>query len=195
MNNIIFVVGTGRSGTSTVARILHEHEICCMGHKFRKPDERNVQGYWEDLNFRKSMLYMLADENITPEEIQSRIYNYHQSHGCSATGRYYYGYKHPLLAEVIHDRWITLAPSHIFWAQRPRSMVIDSLRRWGKLNYTSVILNKLGPEEFYDDKMDKLNAAIIGLPNVTIIDFSEPRTDEWVLDQIENALEFNLETL
>lgn len=45
------VVGTGRSGSSTVARILRNKMNIFMGNKFREPDEKNPGGFWEDVDF------------------------------------------------------------------------------------------------------------------------------------------------
>lgn len=45
------VIGTGRSGSSTVARILHNEMDVFMGHEFRKPDKKNPNGFWEDVEF------------------------------------------------------------------------------------------------------------------------------------------------
>ena len=49
---MIIVLGPGRSGTSTVARILHNNLGVSMGRRFRSPDDANPQGYFEDLDFR-----------------------------------------------------------------------------------------------------------------------------------------------
>ena len=45
----ILVIGIARSGTSTVARILHEELGVSMGHDFPDPDDNNPKGYYEDL--------------------------------------------------------------------------------------------------------------------------------------------------
>lgn len=47
-----FVLGPGRCGTSTTARILHNHFNICMGEHFAPADERNKDGYYEDLEFK-----------------------------------------------------------------------------------------------------------------------------------------------
>ena len=45
------VIGTGRSGSSTVAGILHNKMGIFMGQEFRKPNEKNPDGFWEDVEF------------------------------------------------------------------------------------------------------------------------------------------------
>lgn len=45
---MILVLGTGRCGTSEVARILHEDLGVHMGHAFHIGDQFNPKGYYED---------------------------------------------------------------------------------------------------------------------------------------------------
>lgn len=45
------VVGTGRSGTSLVARLLHKKLNIYMGENFTPPDEANPEGSFEDIEF------------------------------------------------------------------------------------------------------------------------------------------------
>jgi hypothetical protein len=45
------VVGPGRSGTSSVARVLHEKLGIHMGSNLRKPNDRNPKGFYEDVQF------------------------------------------------------------------------------------------------------------------------------------------------
>lgn len=49
----VLVVAPGRSGTSTIARLLHRTFKIHMGDRFHPADSRNKQGYYEDLDFRK----------------------------------------------------------------------------------------------------------------------------------------------
>lgn len=50
-NKSVIVLGMHRSRTSLAAKILMELGVF-MGHAFRKPDESNPYGYWEDLAWR-----------------------------------------------------------------------------------------------------------------------------------------------
>lgn len=49
---MIIVLGPGRCGTSTIARLLHTKLNISMGTRFREPDRSNPKGFYEDLNFR-----------------------------------------------------------------------------------------------------------------------------------------------
>jgi hypothetical protein len=45
------VIGTGRSGTSITARLLHTRLNVFMGHDFVPANKHNEQGYYEDVEF------------------------------------------------------------------------------------------------------------------------------------------------
>ena len=68
---IVLVFGTGRSGTSTVARLLHEECKVHMGDSWvRQPDNFNPKGYYEDHGFGK-LLDSLS--NSDPVDMQLRL--------------------------------------------------------------------------------------------------------------------------
>lgn len=54
------VLGMHRSGTSLVANLLQEMGVF-MGNEFLEPDESNVNGYWEDVDFLALNKYLLHD--------------------------------------------------------------------------------------------------------------------------------------
>ena len=64
------VIGTGRSGSSTVAGILHNKMEVFMGHEFRKSDERNPGGFWEDVEFASPNWRFLKGKITYPEWIE-----------------------------------------------------------------------------------------------------------------------------
>lgn len=47
----VIIVGPPRSGTSAVARVLHEQMGVCMGLNFVKPNKHNSNGFYEDADF------------------------------------------------------------------------------------------------------------------------------------------------
>jgi len=178
-----FVVGIGRCGTSTVARVLHQNRICCLGHEWHTPDKFNPQGYWEDLVIRKKILSELQTVGFPVRKVYRKIYKYHKKSGCDLSLPF--GFKEPRLCRVPHARWIELEPKHIFWAQRPAELIINSLKRWKK-EHTHP---KQSAEEFFYKRQKMLEKALRGLPHVTIIDFSDYRTDSWVLEKIKEGLD------
>jgi len=79
MNNTYFVLGSGRCGSSTVARILHTKLSVFMGEHFRLPDRDNLKGYYEDLEFKNPNGLFLTGRylfsqwnNIIKREIEKR---------------------------------------------------------------------------------------------------------------------------
>jgi hypothetical protein len=63
----ILVVGTGRCGTSTVARVLHEQLGVCMGSRFREADANNPRGFYEDLDALEANQRLLAGGSLRDE--------------------------------------------------------------------------------------------------------------------------------
>jgi hypothetical protein len=55
------VLGPGRSGTSFIAKTLHENGVV-MGERFRPPDKKNPDGYYEDLDFKELNESLLANK-------------------------------------------------------------------------------------------------------------------------------------
>jgi len=53
-HNPYLVVGTGRSGTSTVAGILHNKMDVFMGYEFPPANSTNPDGFWEDIEIYKA---------------------------------------------------------------------------------------------------------------------------------------------
>lgn len=58
--NLLIVTGPGRSGTSAVARVLHESGLC-MGTDFGPPSEHNPLGFYEELSVRELNERIFAD--------------------------------------------------------------------------------------------------------------------------------------
>lgn len=92
----ILVFGTGRSGTSTVARLLHENLSICMGKRFREADEHNPQGYYEDLSLKSLNEAFLAG-TLTFPAFQTALENELAQPWRS---REQWGFKDPRLAEL-----------------------------------------------------------------------------------------------
>jgi hypothetical protein len=65
------VIGTGRSGTSTVARIFHEKLDVFMGYEFKQADSANQDGYWEDVDFHNANRGFLIGKMTYPQWIDA----------------------------------------------------------------------------------------------------------------------------
>ena len=62
-NPFLIVTGTGRSGTSAVASVLHESGVC-MGTEFAPPSEYNARGFYEDLQALEINKRIMADTGL-----------------------------------------------------------------------------------------------------------------------------------
>lgn len=67
MGSMFIVTGSGRSGTSAVARVLHESGIY-MGQKLFLATQYNPKGYYEDRAVRELNDSILADCGISPSK-------------------------------------------------------------------------------------------------------------------------------
>jgi hypothetical protein len=156
---MIIVTGVGRSGTSTVARILHEETHVCMGHKFPPPDEWNPKGYYEccgsfqTLDQKHNYADCATHQFLDNVDMEWSLARFHDIYHCE---KQYYGMKHPKLCEMNMN---ALQPSLIIVCTRRRQDVIKS-------HITRVLQYR----------------------NVHSIDFTERKTDEDVLDIISGWL-------
>jgi len=165
---MIFVTGVGRCGTSTVARVIHQNNVACMGHRFSVADKHNIDGYWEDLD--------IAESGVPPVHpyFYTLLRTIHGSYGCTRP----IGYKHPRLVDLVsRDEWLQLMPRAVFVCVRSKEKVIRSMMRKSG-NSKSVV------ESFYRFRKRNLNKNLINLPFVYTIDMDHMRSDEWVLNQI-----------
>lgn len=124
----VLVLGTGRSGTSTTARILHQHLGVCMGHTFLRATglkkTRNPRGFWEEITMTGWTKHLVKGIS-SPEKWCRQLDAAHNLHGCKSSLR---GYKHPRLAEIpCREIWAALDPLLVIEARRPRDMVLRSM--------------------------------------------------------------------
>jgi hypothetical protein len=176
---MIFVTGIGRSGTSTTARVIHQHGIACMGHRFPPSDELNPKGYWEDEG-TKSLLQDLIHGNW--DIFLAKAERHHRLSGCSGK----IGFKHPILCEISRETWVRMNPEVVYLCTRPEELILASILR--KRYFTKGDKDIRAVQSFYDMRARALETNLLGLPFVKEIDFSIYRTDEWILNQIRSSL-------
>lgn len=151
----VIVTGTGRSGTSTVARILHTELGVCMGHVFRDVMPSNPQGEYEDTNLavesrRLVNGYPFPDTpHSHPILLQRWREAYHHMHPrCSAKLR---GVKSPHLSALDEKGWAEINPRLIIRTWRSKELVVASMNKWRG--------SHVDWAQFYDDReanMDKV---------------------------------------
>lgn len=126
----ILVTGTGRSGSSTTARILHERLGVCMGHTFIKATglkkTRNPQGFWEEIgDGMTGVTKGLVRGTVSAKQWREQLDLRHDCHGCKSRLR---GYKHPRMAEIASEEtWKALDPLLVIKTWRPRELVLRSM--------------------------------------------------------------------
>jgi hypothetical protein len=174
---MIYVLGTGRSGTSTVARILHENGFC-MGSRFRGADDQNLNGYYEDRDFVE-----LNDDrmsgSITYPEFLKGLYNRFAIRDIVS------GLKDPRICHFINEYRLLHKREFGEWPRlvrcvRPREAVVTSMIRcygWPKVD----------AEMWHDTRSRQLD-AVAQHEKMFVIDFTERKTDDEILVQLRDVL-------
>jgi hypothetical protein len=167
------VTGTGRSGTSFVAHVLHKELGVCMGHIMdTRPSPAHRVGNYEDAEMRKEHLKLLG-RRISPDQWLERFTLIHRR--CKGPC----GVKHPDTAFFGLDDWEEIAPRWIIWAWRRPEQVDRSKRKWG---------NPFGPWR-REKALRRLAELERKWSNIIRLDLSIERSVEWVREQIHTATE------
>ena len=182
MTQSILVVGSGRCGTSTVARLLHEEFDVCMGKRFRESDEYNKKGYYEDLELKNANQFLIAGQ-ITFEAWFTSVENELLKSWRKDT---VWGFKDPRLCTLGGFYLAMISPPRmIIRCKREEKQVAASMVRcydWplhdalGIVRQRELMLDNLLVEEKYHP-----------------IFFNEPKTDEAVKKEIESILTWSKE--
>ncbi len=119
------VIGTGRSGTSSVARILHERIGICMGHYMIMRESNLWGGQYEDL-LTHGMNQMIRKQNLAAAALWLNVVAHsHEDRGCRKWGAkdHWFAYWPLGLLRLV-------APKLIVLTWRPLSEIMDS---WARL--------------------------------------------------------------
>ena len=121
----VIVVGPGRCGSSSVARILHEELNVFMGFKFWPADETNPDGFYEDMEFLE------ADKKFIGNKID--IYSWRRLIEQAIMKRRAlmrpWGFKDPRTAILLNYLMVYFREPKFIRCVRPRNEVISSLIR------------------------------------------------------------------
>jgi len=116
------VVGTGRSGTSSVARVLHERLGVNMGGPGRRT-ESNPRGDYERKGTRRISLEYLRGY-VSLAEWRDGVRK------IAGSLKEPWGVKFPPSAYML-DEWFRLFPdARTIWAQRDLTLTANSMMRW-----------------------------------------------------------------
>jgi len=174
---MIFVVGPGRSGTSTVARLLHENLNVCMGHKFREADEDNQDGYYEDLEFKNlNERFITGEVSLGQWETETRkLVNVRRK-----TYWHNWGLKDPRLCYLLGLYLSFVDLPTIIRCRRDIELVTKSMQKaygWTKEE----------SENVYKDRNRRLDNLLQG-KKVYDIYFTEHKNEEEVVKWLEKIL-------
>ena len=145
------VVGTGRCGSSFVSGVLHNDLDICMGKEMRGPGPYNVDGYYEDIHFKKyNEMILVGDLTLQGwlKLIQQTIVE-RRNLGKK------WGFKDPRISELLGLYLTFFDKPRIIWCDRDKDLVINSLvknyeypveRAEMQYNARNMILNRLIPK-------------------------------------------------
>ena len=190
----IFVVGPGRCGSSTTARILHTKLGITMGWRFHEPDDANKKGYFEDLDFQFANAMVLGGWARRP--MFRREYLESQPkfmEGWRAYVEYVvklrwkmnepWGLKDPFLSDFL-DVYAGVCPTcRIIRCHRPAEKVIASFMRiygWSREKTLRAVLTR---EAMLDEILWRLDRPVLSLR------YGENPTDEQLESKIGEWLE------
>lgn len=165
----VFVVGTGRSGTSTIARLLHERLNVSMGGRFRAVDDQNPDGYYEDLDFKE------ANEKALNGKMRVPVFVETIEHLASQrTGKW--GLKDPRLCYLLGFYLRLMPDAVVIRTRRELSAVAESLSRC----YGWPLANALHEAHRRESFLDRYESHLVS--------FDHKRTDESLLEELTPCL-------
>lgn len=183
----IVIVGSGRSGTSTIARICHTELNICMGHFLKSSDPMNPTGYYEDL-VSHGLVRAMTDGSYSAEIYLTLMNHFHS--GCLTWGA--------------KDPWFLYCPLHTLKQLTPKLCIIatrdveSTVNSWVKVWKQSKPQGAEPTQEVIDhytnltvSREEQANALKQIWPNVLTIDFTERVEEEAIAKQIRNGLTFS----
>ena len=120
----IIVTGTGRSGTSSIAKVCQSLGIF-MGEHFRDPDDTNPDGFYEDLDFHMPLVEFTKRE-ITEAECLER---WHAASTQRVSRGQPWGFKSPLVLDHVDLAMRAFPGARFVIPIRPYGDVCASLSR------------------------------------------------------------------
>ena len=176
----IVVVGTGRSGTSTVARLLATRcGVRMVRDNFLRPDRWNPLGYFEDRKMKTLVKKAMANQIDAAEFARLAREWLQEGHDIP------WGFKVTQICHLRADAIAALDPAAIIVCVRERLATAHSMATWrvpGKNRTTSAGL----------EKYDLMVAGMLGLLHgrtVLWLDFSESRDEADLLNLIIDHLD------
>ena len=123
--NPFLVLGTGRSGTSTVARILHTQLGVCMGDNLSPPDKDNPLGGYEDLDISRPNKLFVSGKISFPywNELVCGAIEAKSAKGIR------WDIKDPTMCHLLGFFLERIKSPRLIRCNRPREKVVESIMR------------------------------------------------------------------
>jgi len=174
-----FIVGVGRSGTSTVARIMHEHFKVSMGGTLVPADDANPKGYYEDVSVHYENRKLTRGMGSFPDwfyytqkEIAAR-YATEKPWGLKVNGLTY-----------LLGMYDTFCPKiNIIWPIRKFPLVVNSFCTWW-VAYSGDKGRELAKTAI-KGKMISIGRLLKNRDHLKIYFNERRRTDEEIIEQIQ----------
>lgn len=168
----VFVISPGRSGSSSVARVLHEHLGIYMGKYFAKPDEANPNGYYEDLAFKTFNGYFIENRVSEQSWITTvrKIIQKRKDRGEP------WGIKDPRMCYLLPQYFLLCPQAILLRCRRNLVDVAKSCERW------------YGWDSRIVEERSKLLDQYTKEKKVIEIDMNEHKDDSWIISQLRGRL-------
>ena len=181
-NPDVIVTGVGRSGTSTVSRILVQKLGVCMGHQFHRPAPFQPLGSFEDTKMvgvgqRITGGFPFEKHaKLSAEDWLKQFKSLHRN--CTSK---LIGVKSPHLSGCTLEDWNVIKPRIIFRTWRPKELVLASMNKWRNPG--------LDWSRYIDERETNMDAVftVVDAP-VCMILFDHQVADESLESEISFAL-------
>lgn len=173
----VLVVAPPRSGTSFVARILHERLGVCMGHELGTA-EANPRGFFEEQRMWKHTQALVAGE-LEPAAWLEVLHELHREHTCQRIGL-----KDPRL---VFAPLRQLRPALVVRPRREPKAIASSWVRWNVPKVSEVeALEQLALQEH---RLDEVTPELLELCPVLEVSLREQWEDEELVRALRPVLQ------
>lgn len=180
----VLIVGSGRSGTSTVGRICHEDLGICMGHFLKSADYQSPKGYYEDLISHALVRAMADASSLYSGQLYITLMSqFHKD--CLA-----WGAKDPWFVYLTDQRLKEVKPKlGIICTRKIEDTVKSWVRLWELKNPTQKATQKVADDyaKFSIDRQQRALQLSEVWPNTIVLDFTERVEDREIISKIRNG--------
>lgn len=168
----VIVVGVGRTGTSTVCRLIHEKlGIRMFMTSFLRPDQWNPDGYYEDRLVKQTLKDVKRGAKTVGEAARRIHYEFEQ-------GTVPWGFKLQPLGKMPPGLLEAFEPRAVISCVRNRNVTMKSINGWRNWNHG---MDRAA--ETYDRRSVAVKRILHGW-SVLVLDFTDKRDDDELTESI-----------